>query len=236
MNKTKHWYDYLWIVTPIYFALGFFNILFAWIGMIFFCLPLLIAIFGGSKLYCNRYCDRGQFFTLLGKKLKLSRNHPTPRWIGSKWFRYGFLIFFFAMFFQMLWVTYLVGSGANSVSARRQAVLDLPGPLGLGLSRHRLCPLGGPIRLRLLRYDADLHPHWSHCHGPIPAPLLVRLLPHGHHDPMDLQAAGRKNTAPRLLRQLRVLFQGGLRPWLSCGNRPRPWRPSWGSWPMKTGC
>ena len=117
MNKTKHWYDYLWIVTPIYFALGFFNILFAWIGMIFFCLPLLIAIFGGSKLYCNRYCDRGQFFTLLGKKWKLSRNHPTPRWIGSKWFRYGFLIFFFAMFFQMLWVTYLVGSGANSVSA-----------------------------------------------------------------------------------------------------------------------
>lgn len=117
MNKTKHWYDYLWIVTPIYFALGFFNILFAWIGMIFFCLPLLIAIFGGSKLYCNRYCDRGQFFTLLGKKLKLSRNHPTPRWIGSKWFQYGFLIFFFAMFFQMLWVTYLVGSGANSVSA-----------------------------------------------------------------------------------------------------------------------
>ena len=32
------------------------------------------------------------------------------------------------MFFQMLWVTYLVGSGANSVSARRQAVLDLPVP------------------------------------------------------------------------------------------------------------
>lgn len=117
MNRKKHWYDYLWIVTPIYFALGFFNILFAWIGMIFFCLPLLIAIFGGSKGYCNRYCDRGQFFTLLGKNLKLSRNRPTPRWIGSKWFRYGFLIFFFAMFFQMLWVTYLVGSGANSLGA-----------------------------------------------------------------------------------------------------------------------
>ena len=115
-KQQKHWYDYLWIVTPIYLALGFFNILFAWLGMIFFCLPLFIAIFGGSKLYCNRYCDRGQFLSLLGGKLKLSANRPTPNWMRSKWFRYGFLVFFFAMFFQMLWVTYLVGSGAQNLS------------------------------------------------------------------------------------------------------------------------
>ena len=115
MKKQAHWYDYLWIVTPIYLALGFFNILFAWLGMIFFCLPLLIAIVGGSKLYCNRYCDRGQFLRLLGGRLHLSRNRPTPRWMRSKEFRYGFLIFFFIMFFQMLWTTWLVGSGAGSV-------------------------------------------------------------------------------------------------------------------------
>ena len=33
----------------------------------------------------------------------------------SKGFRYGFLIFFFAMFFQMLWSTYLVFSGAQDL-------------------------------------------------------------------------------------------------------------------------
>ena len=115
MSGRKHWYDYLWIVTPVYLGLGFFNILFAWLGMIFFCLPLLIAIFGGGKLYCNRYCDRGQFFSLLGGRLKLSRNRPTPRWMGTRAFRYGFLIFFFLMFFQMLWTTFLVGAGAQSV-------------------------------------------------------------------------------------------------------------------------
>lgn len=114
-QQKKHWYDYLWIVTPIYLGLGFFNILFAWLGMIFFSLPLLIAIFGGGKLYCNRYCDRGQFLSLLGKKLHLSRNRATPNWMRSKPFRYGFLIFFFVMFFQMLYVTYLVGSGAESL-------------------------------------------------------------------------------------------------------------------------
>ena len=117
MNKQKHWYDYLWIVTPIYLGLGFFNILFAWLGMIFFCLPLLIAIFGGSKLYCNRYCDRGQFLSLLGGRLKLSRNKPTPRWMRTKAFRYGFLVFFFLMFFQMLFTTYLVGAGAKDIGA-----------------------------------------------------------------------------------------------------------------------
>ena len=114
-NKKKHWYDYLWIVTPIYLGLGFFNIMFAWIGMIFFLLPLIIAIFNGNKQYCNRYCDRGQFLHLLGDKLKLSRNKATPNWMRSKGFRYGFLIFFFAMFFQMLYVTYLVGSGASGL-------------------------------------------------------------------------------------------------------------------------
>ncbi len=115
MRNKKHWYDYLWVVTPIYLGLGFFNILFAWLGMIFFTLPLVIAIFGGGKLYCNRYCDRGQFLHLLGKKLKLSSNKPTPNWMRSKWFRYGFLIFFFIMFFQMLWNTYLVASNVTTL-------------------------------------------------------------------------------------------------------------------------
>ena len=39
-------YDYLWIWTIIYFALGFFNILFAWLGMIDFLLPLGFALLG----------------------------------------------------------------------------------------------------------------------------------------------------------------------------------------------
>ena len=32
----KRWYDYLWIAELIYMSLGFFNILFAWLGMLFF--------------------------------------------------------------------------------------------------------------------------------------------------------------------------------------------------------
>lgn len=32
----KHWYDYLWIASITYLVLGFFNILFAWLGLLFF--------------------------------------------------------------------------------------------------------------------------------------------------------------------------------------------------------
>ena len=101
----KHWYDYLWIASAAYLLLGFFNILFAWLGLLCFFIPLIISIANGSKGYCNRYCGRGQLFGLLGGRFGLSRKKDIPGWMKSKWFRYGFLIFFFIMFFQMLWNT-----------------------------------------------------------------------------------------------------------------------------------
>lgn len=108
----KKWYEYLWLAELLYWVLGLCNILFAWLGMLFFVLPLVIAIFGGSKAYCNRYCGRGQLFELLGSKLKLSGNRKPPRFLYSKWFRYGFLIFFMTMFGRMLFGTYKVFTGA----------------------------------------------------------------------------------------------------------------------------
>ena len=113
--KAKHWYDYLWVYAIIYFALGFFNILFAWLGMIDFLLPLLLAIFGGNKFFCNHLCGRGQLFSKLGGDLKCSRCKPTPRWMSSKWFRYGFLLFFLTMFGNMVFQTYLVAAGTSSL-------------------------------------------------------------------------------------------------------------------------
>ena len=114
--KKKRWNDYLWIWTIIYFALGFFNILFAWLGMIDFLVPLAIAVIGGNKAFCNRYCGRGQLFGVIGEKLKLSRNMPTPKWMFSKAFRYGFLVFFLSMFGVMVFQTYLVAGGAATLS------------------------------------------------------------------------------------------------------------------------
>jgi len=112
-NKKTHWYDYFWIWTIIYFALGFFNILFAWLGMFDFLVPLMFAIFGGNKWFCNHMCGRSQLLTLLPKKLHCSRQKATPAWMASKPFRYGFLIFFLTMFGNILYQTWRVFGGAS---------------------------------------------------------------------------------------------------------------------------
>jgi len=112
----KRWNDYLWIWTIVYFCLGFFNILFAWLGMIDFLVPMFVAVFGGSKAFCNRYCGRGQLLGRLGGGCKCSRNASAPAFLKSKWFRYGFLVFFLTMFGNMLWQTWLVAAGAKDLS------------------------------------------------------------------------------------------------------------------------
>lgn len=108
----KRWSDYLWVAELLYLALGLCNILFAWLGMLFFAIPLLVAVIGGNKAYCNRFCGRGQLLGLLGGRLKLSRNVPPPRFLRSRWFRYGFLAFFMTMFALMVFSTYQVFTGA----------------------------------------------------------------------------------------------------------------------------
>jgi hypothetical protein len=114
MNNKK-WYDYLWIFSTIYLLLGFVNILFAWLGLICFITPLAISIINGNKGYCNRYCGRGQLFSMLGGRFGLSRKKNMPRWMVSPWFRYGFLTFFMIMFGLMLWNTYLVFADVKSL-------------------------------------------------------------------------------------------------------------------------
>lgn len=115
MKRQQHWYDHLWIASALYLALGFVNILFAWLGLICFFVPLFIAAVKGTKAYCNNYCGRGQLLQLLGGKLGLSRQQDISAWLRSKWFRYGFLVFFFAMFGNMLFSTYLVFAGVNNL-------------------------------------------------------------------------------------------------------------------------
>ncbi|MDR2132715.1 MAG: 4Fe-4S binding protein, partial [Clostridiales Family XIII bacterium] len=108
----KKWHNYLWVAELLYLSLGLFNILFAWLGTVFFVTPLLIATIGGSKAYCVNYCGRGQLFGMLGGKLKLSRNAVPPKFLRSPWFRFGFLAFFMAMFGLMIFGTYRVFAGA----------------------------------------------------------------------------------------------------------------------------
>ena len=116
MKSKKHWYDDLWILSLAYLVLGFFNILFAWAGLLCFFIPLIISAVKGNKAYCNKYCGRGQLFAHLGGSFGLSRKKDMPGWMKAAPFRYGFLIFFLAMFCLMLWNTCLVFAGVKDLS------------------------------------------------------------------------------------------------------------------------
>ena len=54
-KKTKkgdrHWYDYLWIASMTYLILGFFNIMFAWLGIyrLYYHIDSVIT-------FCNSFC------------------------------------------------------------------------------------------------------------------------------------------------------------------------------------
>ncbi|WP_297130548.1 4Fe-4S binding protein [Terrisporobacter sp.] len=113
-NKKKI-IDYMWIISCIYLSLGLFNILFAWLGLLCFSIPLIISLSGRGKKYCNVYCGRGQLLDLMGNKLKMSRKKDIPSFLRSKWFRYGFLTFFMTMFVLMLFNTYMVFSEASEL-------------------------------------------------------------------------------------------------------------------------
>jgi hypothetical protein len=126
-NKTS-WKDRMWIVSILYFFLGFFNIMFAWFGIICFLVPILMSLFGKEKAFCNSYCGRGQLFTLLGSGHGISLNKNLPAFLRSKWFRYGFLLFFMTMFFNMVFTTWAVFSGSVGIneSIRFLWTFDMP--------------------------------------------------------------------------------------------------------------
>lgn len=116
MKKNK-WYSYMWIWTILYFVLGFFNIFFAWLGLIDFTIPLVIAVVRKNKWWCSNMCGRGELLTLLGDKIKGKNKcqRTAPKWLHSKPFKYGFLTFFLTMFGNMIVQTVLVAKGAKEL-------------------------------------------------------------------------------------------------------------------------
>lgn len=128
--KKSHWYNYLWIWSVVYFTMGFFHILFAWLGLISFFLPLVFAVGFGNKGFCNRYCDRGQLLRVLGNQRGFSQRKDVLDWMRSKAFRYGFLAFFMAMFMNMLYMTYRVYVGAAELQEIVTLFWSIPVPWG----------------------------------------------------------------------------------------------------------
>ena len=77
--------------------------------------PLLFAVIGGNKMFCQRYCGRRLLFMKLGAENKWSRNVLPPQFMLSKNFRYAVLCLFVLTFANVLWQTYLVFADVRSI-------------------------------------------------------------------------------------------------------------------------
>ena len=180
----KRWSDYLWVAELLYLALGLCNILFAWLGMLFFAIPLLVAVIGGNKAYCNRFCGRGQLLGLLGGRLKLSRNVPPPRFFAQPLVP----VRLSGVFYDHVCadgVQHLSGVYRRAAAADRHSSVGVQAAVAVGAGGFGGA-LGRAVRLRLFRRDADVHRAGAYHDGAVPAPVVVRVLPHGDDDPGNL--------------------------------------------------
>lgn len=164
MNKQKkRWYDYLWIASLTYLILGFFNILFAWLGLICFLVPLIISIAKGTKGYCNRYCGRGQLSDFL-----LCNVFPDA-------------------------LEYIFGvCRSTGFKTGRNASLDIEAAMEMGIPRNAVPSGRCPVCIWVLQCDADIYRAWPDHNGAVQAEKLVCLLPNGYDDTADLQGKGQK--------------------------------------------
>lgn len=96
------WRKYLYIGTLLFLALGFVNVLFAFIGLICMFLPFVLLARDRKKTWCQSYCPRSSLFTRLFKGRSLT-GQAGPDWLVNgkgKWIMlayFGFNLFIITM-------------------------------------------------------------------------------------------------------------------------------------------
>lgn len=123
----QDWRKYLYIVTIIFFALGFFNILFAWLGFICLTLPFILLAKNKKKTWCQGYCPRANLYAVLFRNRSLT-GKAGPNWLISgkaKWF---VLVYFILNLFILTLSTLMVflGKRAPVENIRFLIVFNLP--------------------------------------------------------------------------------------------------------------
>lgn len=106
MNKS--WTSKLYIFTILLFTLGFFNIIFAWLGFLCMIIPFILLIKDKKKTWCQSYCPRANFLTLIFQRKSTSR---TPNWIMKDKTKEFFLIYLGVNLFILFMSTLMVFIG-----------------------------------------------------------------------------------------------------------------------------
>jgi hypothetical protein len=133
----KNWTNYFYIITISFFTLGFFNIIFAWLGFICMILPFVLLARDKKKTWCQNYCPRASLFQKLFKGRSLS-GKTGPDWLirgKAKWVMLGY---FSINLFVLTMSTVMVFKGRREALENIRFLLvfqfpwDIPQLLNLG--------------------------------------------------------------------------------------------------------
>ncbi|WP_291633877.1 4Fe-4S binding protein [Clostridium sp.] len=102
----KRWTRNLYIFTILFFAFGFFNIIFAWIGFACMIIPFVLLAKDGKKTWCQNYCPRANMFTVLFKGRSF-KSKATPKWLTKDKAK-GFLLIYFSFNLFILFMSTLM--------------------------------------------------------------------------------------------------------------------------------
>jgi len=133
----KNWTNYLYIITISFFILGFFNIIFSWLGLICMILPFVLLARDKKKTWCHNYCPRASLFHTLFKG-RLLTGKTGPNWLirgKAKWVMLGY---FSINLFILTMSTVMVFKGRREPLEKIRFLLalqfpwDIPQILNLG--------------------------------------------------------------------------------------------------------
>lgn len=91
----RGWRKYLFLIAIIFFVLGFFNIVFAWMGFACLGFPFVLLLKNKRKTWCQNYCPRANLFGVLFRNRSLT-GKAGPDWLirgKVKWFVFVYFIF-----------------------------------------------------------------------------------------------------------------------------------------------
>lgn len=100
----------MFVFTLLFFTLGFFNILFAWLGLACMILPFVFLAKKKKKEWCSKYCPRSSLFTKLFSGRSIT-GKPGPDWLINGKFKWVVLVYFTVNIFVIIMSTVRVSKG-----------------------------------------------------------------------------------------------------------------------------
>lgn len=118
----KNIINYLYIITILFFTLGFFNIVFAWLGFLCILTPFVLLLTNKKKLWCQKYCPRASLFKRLFKGKSLTAK-PGPNWLIKGTGKRIMLYYFGFNFFILIMSTIMVFKGVREPTEKIRFLL-----------------------------------------------------------------------------------------------------------------